>query len=867
MKKLLFVLSFFISTVSFAQLENSNWCFRENAEINFNGASPSVSQSAMGGGYGGYSCASVSNSAGQLLFYTDGFRVWNRNHTVMPNGNNIGGFFWASSGHQATVIVPKPNSNRFYYVFTVNYWSANNNNGNSGFHYSVIDMAANGGNGDVVPGQNKIALNTHDGTAMDYNHQTNTGVQIFENRISSTPNSDGTKVWLSFFTCLRAGSTYQRYAYQYLISANGIDNTPDGTSPSPTTFLALDIANFPSPYPNLPNNPFFSVFGAIKFSPNSRYLCDANSLAVTLYRFDNQTGFLQFDRNVYFTSPPPNNINQAGYGVEFSPGSQLLYFTTLDDNIFQEKVSAIKPTKKIMRIRQSRFLEDRNNNEIVGSFQVPDSNITVDNLLPIPAAIVPFGSLQLALNRKIYICTYDPLGNQDQLGAIVSPDVAGTGCGYSPYDLTLASGTYHSGNLPQWVHKTIFQCAVSITPAGPIDYYIPNDWSVIGGFTLTSNTPSGNQWYRNGVAINGATNQSYQIPRGYFNQTPTEIYSCKTNGCSSNGVTVNYKHYGYGYYGEEPNNLGAKIFPSGGSRYFCRNTNNNPIRQFDQGISANYYWNAITTPSEGTAYISLTPGSTSLHSNSAQINIFTPIVNGNPAFFSNYDFIQGISDLNGVQKIIDLQFEVTPNLVQGYVSYNVCASQIVNIKASSYGPYTYRAVGSTLFDWEDYDFGPNSLIISPNPSQYPNPADPTNVHKLHIPGRNVFSGNVQVRFTANSQVNRSFYYNSLNSCYRETQDITVNTGCRSSEIQADSDDISLLLFPNPASNSATFRTTEKNNMIKSIEIIDMFNKVVNRVSNKNSSQLLLNTSNLKLGVYYCHIETTKGSYVKKLIIK
>jgi hypothetical protein len=404
-------------------------------------------------------------------------------------------------------------------------------------------------------------------------------------------------------------------------------------------------------------------------------------------------------------------------------------------------------------------------------------------------------------------------------------------------------------------------CAVNVTPAGPIDYYIPNDYSVIGGFTLTSTTPTGNQWYRNGVAISGATGQTHTIPRGYSHPTTTETYTCIANGCTSNVVTVNFKHYGYGNYGEQSFDFGAKIFPPGGSRYYCINTNNNPIQQFNQGTLADYYWNVITTPSEGTPYISITSGSTGLHSNLAQINIGTPVLS-NPPYFTNYDFIQGVSDLNGVQKIIDFEFEVTPPFHSpGF--FSTCASQNVDIKASHYLYYN-RAPETTLFDWEEYDFGPNSTIVSPNPTLYPVPSDPTNINKIRIPGNNVFSGSVLVRFSANSQIKRNFYYNSpVGGCYKEVVDITVNTGCRTGT----NDEISLILYPNPSTNEVIFKAIEKNTLINSIEVRDKLNSPVFRLFNKSANQLTLNISTLKTGVYFCHIQTTNGSYVKKLVIQ
>ena len=257
----------------------------------------------------------------------------------------------------------------------------------------------------------------------------------------------------------------------------------------------------------------------------------------------------------------------------------------------------------------------------------------------------------------------------------------------------------------------------------------------------------------------------------------------------------------------------------------------------------------------------MTPGSTATNSNLAQINIGTPVIS-NPPYFTNYDFIQGVSDLNGMQKIIDFEFEVTPPF-HSPGNYLTCASQNVDIKASNYLYYN-RAPGTTSFDWEEYDFGPNSTIVSPNPTLYPVPSDPTNIHKIRIPGRNLFSGNILVRFAANSQIKRNFYYDSpVNGCYKEVVDINVNTGCRTSI----SDEISLILYPNPSSNEVIFTVAEKDICINSIEVRDNLNSPILRLSNKGTKQLTLNTSKLKIGVYFCHIQTNKGSYVKKLIIK
>ena len=37
-------------------------------------------------------CSALSDTNGNLLMYTDGFFVYNRNHQIMPNGDSIAGY-------------------------------------------------------------------------------------------------------------------------------------------------------------------------------------------------------------------------------------------------------------------------------------------------------------------------------------------------------------------------------------------------------------------------------------------------------------------------------------------------------------------------------------------------------------------------------------------------------------------------------------------------------------------------------------------------------------------------------------------------------------------------------------------------------
>jgi hypothetical protein len=105
------------SPVVFGQLQNNNWVFGYGARVNFSGPIPVGSSNAAINS--NESTASVSDPAtGQLLFYTDGRKVWNANNQVMPNGANLlGGFF--NSCTQGALIVPFPEDNQRFYLFTL----------------------------------------------------------------------------------------------------------------------------------------------------------------------------------------------------------------------------------------------------------------------------------------------------------------------------------------------------------------------------------------------------------------------------------------------------------------------------------------------------------------------------------------------------------------------------------------------------------------------------------------------------------------------------------------------------------------------------------------------------------------------------
>ncbi len=141
MKKI--VLLFFIllnTTLAFTQEEANTWYFGRNAGIDFSSGNPVALTNGQLNTFEGSS--TISDKNGNLLFYSDGATVWNRNHIIMPNGTGLLG---NSSSSQSALIVPNPTISNIYYLFTVD---AQENNTN-GVNYSIIDMNLDNGDGDI----------------------------------------------------------------------------------------------------------------------------------------------------------------------------------------------------------------------------------------------------------------------------------------------------------------------------------------------------------------------------------------------------------------------------------------------------------------------------------------------------------------------------------------------------------------------------------------------------------------------------------------------------------------------------------------------------------------------------------------------
>lgn len=255
-----------ITSMSYAQKEANIWYFGENAGIDFNSGSPIVLlDGAMNTNEG---CATISDVNGNLLFYTDGVTVYSRNHNIMPNGSDLSGSW--SSTHSA-IVIPQPNEEYKYYIFTVDIYNEGDTNG---LQYSEVDMSLNGGFGDITIVKN-IPLEP-----------------IVNEKVIAVLNENKDGYWV----VSHRHNTDEFIAFE--VTTSGVNTVP-----------VVSSVGTPSGYLN--------STGQIKISPNGNRLAIARGGEFQLFDFDNATGII--------SNPMTLDSVENCYGVEFSPNSNLLY--------------------------------------------------------------------------------------------------------------------------------------------------------------------------------------------------------------------------------------------------------------------------------------------------------------------------------------------------------------------------------------------------------------------------------------------------------------------------------------------------------------------------------------------------------------
>ena len=223
----------------------------------------------------------ISDSTGSLLFYSNGEKIYSKNHYLMPNGGNLmPGDGYGLRMNQGALTLPWPEHPGMYFVFCVEPVSGVALG--TGFRYHLVDMNENSGLGKVIEKRKLLVQDT-----VDWG------------KVNATKHANGRDWWVLLHRDLT-----NRF-YRLLISPQGIrmdtieveEAFADGLgqavfSPDGTTYARVDRITF-----NLPTY-------------------------IRLYDFDRCTGLLsnyQLDTNL--VSPGA----EFGAGLSISHNSRYLY--------------------------------------------------------------------------------------------------------------------------------------------------------------------------------------------------------------------------------------------------------------------------------------------------------------------------------------------------------------------------------------------------------------------------------------------------------------------------------------------------------------------------------------------------------------
>jgi gliding motility-associated-like protein len=367
----------------FSQKETYNWYFGNKAGLRYHTGVPvAVDTSAM---FSFQTTASISDTAGNLRFYSNSETVWNRNHEVMPNGDSLKGW---SGRALAVVAVPAPGKADQYYIFT-SYPYGTTNSYNTAY-YSIIDMSADNGLGDVIVKNIPVP-----------------GGADIQSPLVMTMHANNEAFWL---VMMKVGYSGSDTLFSYILDEYGLNSIPVKTVIGHTGNIFM------------------------KFAPNGEYMFfggfnGGNSM---ILQFNKATGM--FQEILEFDPEPGDDDYYYVEGAEFSANSEFLYCTMWKRPFWLNDTT----TCKIVQYDLSKIGD-------VTQFEA--SAFVLDVTIRIFPQTAAYHYLQMGPDGKIVVGTF-----RFSLGVINYPERPGFNSGLQFDAISVAPRT-STGGLPNFVQS------------------------------------------------------------------------------------------------------------------------------------------------------------------------------------------------------------------------------------------------------------------------------------------------------------------------------------------------------------------------------------------------------------------------------
>ncbi|HLO58120.1 MAG TPA: PKD domain-containing protein [Bacteroidales bacterium] len=295
-----------------AQNFASKWVFNEFT-INFEKDSAFVERNNLAD-YRSNGYASICDADGNLILYSNGINVWNRNNELIENGDSLLNPDYLGTSLRASLIIPAPGNADRYFIFNMNPY---NGNEFAGLYFSEADMSANEGNGKIL----RKGIRLIDSTG---------------NQITALYHANRHDVWV--ITHRIQSNSY----YAFLI-------TDDGVSEKPVVSTLGKIHDS-------------SFEGQLKGSPDGRKVAVSYNTwrqgeGFDLFDFNNETGKLS--NAMSFLLP-----YQGCHGIEFSPDAVKLYAyesgsigTLYQFKVYPDNYDSILASRKVVLMNHITSLE------------------------------------------------------------------------------------------------------------------------------------------------------------------------------------------------------------------------------------------------------------------------------------------------------------------------------------------------------------------------------------------------------------------------------------------------------------------------------------------------------------------------------
>ncbi len=375
MKRIFTILTFLLLIVVAlqAQNENNNWLFGKKVGLTWN-----TTQSFAGTGMWGTSnallseiptnipssiftsegCFSISDASGNLLFYSDGMTIWNKNNVPMLNGTGLTGH---SSSAQSGIIIPYPNHPNLYIAFTLGYGNDDN------LSYSVIDKTLDNGLGGVVSNKKNIRLTGYTG--------------VLGESLTAIRHSNREDFWI-----VAAGRSTPAYLNVWKVDGNGVSQTPHQKIST-----GLNIPSTTSPGGYIASSNDGDKFVWCNYNG---VVVDASAYTVFVFgTFDNTTGTI-----TKLKSCSTGNNYEFGcpYGAAFNKKGDYLYVTSLAGNTGSTGASKLY-------VYNFKSLMDATGTNPLKSVSPVKAIVASPGGIPNNGINEHFGALGLAPNGYMYI--------------------------------------------------------------------------------------------------------------------------------------------------------------------------------------------------------------------------------------------------------------------------------------------------------------------------------------------------------------------------------------------------------------------------------------------------------------------------------